>query len=107
MGKSKPEPIGEMEKIHCLACGKECDGDSKYCKHCGAPTKPLEISSNLKSKKSRKKLLVVLLVMMMIVGTIFIFLIISFEDVDETKTYIYSPDITSRSLKIELDKPNR
>jgi hypothetical protein len=103
MGKSKPEPIGVMPKINCLACGKECDGDSKYCKHCGAPTKPLEIPPHLKPKKSRKKLLVVLLVVMMIIGTISVFLIISYEDVDETKTYTYSPDTTPRSLKIELD----
>jgi cytoskeletal protein RodZ len=103
MGKSKEEPIGEMPKINCLACGKECDADSRYCKHCGAPSKPIEIPAHLRPKKSRKKLLVVLLIIVIIIGTISVFIIISFQEVDETETYTYSPAIIPDSLKIELD----
>jgi len=103
MGKSKKEPIGEVPKINCLACGKEIDADSKYCKHCGAPAKPQKIPEHLKPKKSRRKLLVVLLVLIIIIGTFSVYLIISFEEVDETETYKYSPETIPNTLKLELD----
>jgi hypothetical protein len=103
MGRSKKEPSGEVPKSNCLACGKEHDIDSKYCKHCGAPAEPQKIPPHLKRKKSRKRLYVVLLIVIIIVGTIAAFIIVSFEDMDEIVTYTYSPENTPNSLKIELD----
>jgi hypothetical protein len=106
MGKPKNEPPWELPKINCLACGGECDSDSKYCKHCGAPAKPQKIPAHLKSKKPRMKLLVVLVIVIIIFATVSIFLIISFEDVDETKIYTYSPENTPSSLKLDLEMAN-
>jgi hypothetical protein len=108
MGKSNKVSIGGIPQINCLACGKEYDSDSNYCKHCGAPAEPekQKIPPHLKGKKSRKKLFVVLLIIIIIIAAISFFIIISFEDVDETVTYTYSPEETPSSLKIDLEMNN-
>ena len=105
MRKSKKEPSGEVPKSNCLACGKEHDHDSKYCKHCGAPAEPetQEGSPHLKTKRSKKKLFVFLIIVIIIIATVSIFIIVSFEDMDENETYTYSPTNTPSSLMIELD----
>jgi hypothetical protein len=105
MRKSKKEPSGEVPQSNCLACGKEHDHDSKYCKHCGAPAEPETqgVPSHLKGKKSKKKLFVFLLIVIIITATVSIFIIVSFKDTDENETYTYSPTNTPNSLMIELD----
>ena len=69
MGKSKKDSQGEIPKSNCLACGKEHDADSKYCKHCGAPAEPetQKVPPHLKGKKSKKKLFVVIFIVIIIV----------------------------------------
>jgi hypothetical protein len=108
MGKSKKETPVEVPKSNCLACGKEHDYDSKYCKHCGAPAEPetQKVPQYLKGKKPRKKLFVALIIVILIIATISVIIIISFEDMDEIVTYTYSPENTPSSLKIELDMNN-
>jgi hypothetical protein len=108
MGIFKKGPIEELPKINCLACGKENDSDSKYCKHCGAPAEPetQKIPQHLKGKKSRKKLFVVLLVVIIIIAAILSIIIVTYEDMDEIVTYTYSPEETPSSLKIEVDMVN-
>jgi hypothetical protein len=103
--KSKKEHVEKVPKSNCLACGKEHDSDSKYCKHCGAPAEPetREGSPHLKDKKSKKKLWVFFLIVIIIVATISIFIIASFEDMDENEVYTYSPTDTPSSLIVELD----
>lgn len=104
MRKSKKKPTREVPKSNCLACGKEHDSDSKYCKHCGAPAEPE--TQKVPPKKSKKKLFVVLLVVIIIIATFSLLIIVTFEEVDEYKTYTYSPENTPSSLKIELDMEN-
>ena len=108
MRKSKKKPVEEVPKSNCLACGKEHDSDSKYCKHCGAPAEPetQDLPPHLKGKKKSKKLFVFLLIVIIIVATVSIFIIVSYEDMDEKETYTYSPTNTPSSLKIELDMEN-
>lgn len=108
MRKSKKEPVEDIPKTDCLACGKEHDSDSKYCKHCGAPAEPETQKGplHLKGKKSRKKSFVVLLIVIIIIAAVSLIFIVSFQDVDENETFTYSPENTPSSLKIELDMNN-
>ena len=101
MGKAKKEP--SKDKSFCLVCGTELDLDSKYCKECAAPIEEEPQDKHVKAKRSRARIIVVLMVIIIVIASISIFFFINYEDVNELKTYEYSPTTAPAALTVDLD----